>query len=47
MLCNEECQGTETVGGLEVCVLGETKTSQEGALQVAARYAEQAVKGQD
>ena len=25
MLCNEECQGTETVEGREVCVLGESK----------------------
>ena len=44
MLSNEECQSTETVGGLEVCVLGEVKKSQKGARQVAARRAEKAVK---
>ena len=44
MLSNEECQGTETIGGLEVCVLGEAKTFLKGAFQLATRHAEQAVK---
>ena len=44
MSCIEECQSTETVGGLEVSLLGEAQTTQQGTFQVAARYAEQAVK---
>ena len=28
----------KTAEGLEVCVLGEAKTSQEGAIQLAARH---------
>ena len=42
-----ECRGTETAGGLEVCVLDEAKISQKGTFQVAAGHEEQAVKGQD
>ena len=37
-------QGTEIIGGLEVCVLGEAKTSLIGAFHLTARHAEQAVK---
>ena len=37
----------KTAEGLGVCVLGEAKTSQEGAIQVAAKHAEQVVKDQD
>ena len=40
----KQCQGTEIIGGLEVCVLGEAKTSQKGAFHLTARHAEQAVK---
>ena len=47
MLRNEECQGTGTVEGLEVCVLGEPQTTQKGTFQVAMRHAEQAVEDQD
>ena len=43
MLSNVDCHGTETIEGLEVCVLDEANTSQEGAFQVAARH-EQAVR---
>ena len=41
-VCSEDCQGTGTIEGLEVCVLGEVKISQEGAFQVAAIHVEQA-----
>ena len=44
MLNNQEYHGSETVGGLEVCVLGEVKASQEGAFRVAASHAEMVVK---
>ena len=47
MLCNEECQCTKIAEGLDVSVLGEAKTSQEGEFQVAARHADQAVKEPD